>query len=114
MKFEQNGADLNNLGARDVMVLATHFRSYPGQLNIRRGTESEELYDKRVKNVVDYLGHAGVPTEKINIKNLPAGGDGMPAELIILIIEADAAEYSKPETGEYPTDKPSLFGGGLK
>jgi len=52
-QFEQNSAQLNNLGARDIVVLATHFRSYPGELNIRRGTESKELYDQRVKNVIE-------------------------------------------------------------
>jgi hypothetical protein len=113
-QFEQNGTDLNNLGARDVTVLATHFRSYPGQLNIRRGTESEELYKKRVKKVVDYLGYAGVSTEKISVKNLPAGGEGMPSALMILILDADAAKYSKPETGSNPTDKPTIMGGGTK
>jgi len=113
-QFEQNGADLNNLGARDVTVLATHFRSYPGQLNIRQGTESEELYKKRVKKVVDYLDYAGVPTEKITVKDLPAAGEGMPGTLMILIVEADAAKYSKPETGSDPMDKPTIMGGGAK
>jgi hypothetical protein len=107
-QFEQNGSDLNNLGARDVTVLATHFRSYPGQLNVRRGRESNELYEKRVKKVVDYLDRAGVPAKKITVKDLPAGGDGMAASLVILIVEADAAKYSKPETGS----KPTVSGGG--
>lgn len=109
-QFEQNGADLNDLGMRDAMVLSSHFKVYPGQLNIRQGTESRELYEMRVKKVVDYLDYVGVHTEKVTIKELPAGGDGMSAELVILILEADASGYSKPETGADPTDKPTLSG----
>lgn len=113
-QFEPNGVDLNNLGQRDATVLASHFKSYPGQLNIRRGRESEELYDKRVKRVVGYLDRAGVQTQRISIKDLPAGGDGMSSALVILILEADAAGYVKPETGSNPMDKPTIYSGGSK
>lgn len=111
-QFEHNSAELNNLGARDVTVLATHFRSYPGKLSIRRGRESEELYDKRVKKVAACLSRAGVPAGKVAIKDAVAKGEGMPSALMILILEADASGYSKPETGEDPTDKPTISSGG--
>ena len=111
-QFETNGDDLNSLGARDLRVLATHFRSYPGNVNVRRGSEPAELYDRRVKKVIACLDRAGVPSDRITVKDLPAGGDGMPSELMILIVEADAAGYSKPETGSDPTDKPTIQGGG--
>jgi hypothetical protein len=105
---------LNNLGQRDASVLASHFRLSPGQLNVRRGSESEELYDKRVKKVVEYMRHAGVPAQRISIKDLPAGGDGMASTLMIKIIEADASGYSKPTTGSDPMDKPTIYSGGAK
>jgi len=113
-QFEANGADLNNLGMRDLRVLATHFKAYPGNMNVRRGPESQELYDQRVKRVVACLDRAGVPSGRVSVKDLPAGGDGMPSELMILIVEADASGYSKPETGSDPTEKPTIQGGGEK
>ena len=110
-QFEQDGADLNNLGLRDVVVLATHFRTNPGKLNIRRGAVSDELYRRRIDNVVECLDRAGVATDKITILDQPAEGDSMPSELVILILEADAAGYKKAVTGSDPTDKPTLSGG---
>ncbi len=35
--FVTDGAGLNDLGQRDLMVLARHYKEQPGALNVRRG-----------------------------------------------------------------------------
>src|SRR5690349_11711373 len=53
--FVENSATFNELGWRDVRVLSTHFVSYPGPLNVRKGDTPEVLYKARVKAVVDAM-----------------------------------------------------------
>lgn len=100
-QFEENSPELNSLGARDLTVLATHFKSYPGKLNVRRGEESADMYKKRVETVVSNLEYAGVPIGKVQIEDLPAGGDGMSTDLVILILKADATGYKKATKGDF-------------
>jgi hypothetical protein len=58
--FVQNGAELNELGQRDLAVLAGHFMKYPGRLNIRRQNIPVQLYEARVNLVHKHLRrHAG-------------------------------------------------------
>jgi len=97
-QFIANSAELNALGARDATVLASHYKEYPGRLNVRRGPESDALYRKRVAKVVDYLRIRGVATDKIKVEDKLAGGDGIASELAVLIIAADAKGYKKATT----------------
>lgn len=87
--FVPNAPDLNNLGASDLAVLIEHFSKHPGQLNIRRGSESDELYQARMEGVVERLAAADVEVEKVTIGDGPAGGDMKPSREVIEILRAE-------------------------
>lgn len=88
--FITNGVRLNDLGASDLAALRAHFRSYPGRLSIRRGGEPEALYNARVAEVLSALTADGVDMDRITVVDLPADGDGMPSDDVIVIKELPA------------------------
>ena len=85
--FITNDTRLNDLGASDLAALMAHFRSYPGRLSIRRGDEPKALYDARVVEVLSALATGGVDIVRITVVDLPAGGDGMLSDDVIVIKE---------------------------
>jgi len=91
-EFVLNGPVLNELGRRDLAVLARHFVEYPGALNIRRGEGvSTELYQARVAHVTDQLAKAGVEPGRVTIADGMPGGPGMSAERVVTILDKSAA-----------------------
>jgi len=46
--FLTGSAELNELGERDADVLAEHLREHGGEVGVRRGSASEELYQERL------------------------------------------------------------------
>jgi hypothetical protein len=87
--FMDGSADLNELGRRDISVLASHFRRYPGQVNLRKGAEDGVVYQARAKNVADALVAAGVAQGTVKVGDGMPGGDGMDASRVLVIMEAD-------------------------
>jgi hypothetical protein len=85
--FIVNGAGLNALGRRDLYVLTEHYLVNPGKLNIRHGEESKEIYDARVKMVVDAMTSAGVRMDRVKVSDGLPGGDGVSSERVVLILE---------------------------
>jgi hypothetical protein len=85
--FVNNAAQLNELGKRDVAILAGHFMKYAGDLNIRRHNTPADLYEARVNAVVERLQEAGVDIERINIADGMPGGSGMASEKVLIILE---------------------------
>jgi hypothetical protein len=85
-QFVANSAELNELGQRDLGILAEHYSVYPGPLNVRRGNESDDLYDQRVNTVVQALHRAGVDTSRIRVENAMSGGEGSPADRVVLVM----------------------------
>ena len=90
--FINNSAELNWLGASDLAALVDHFHLYPGRLSIRRGSAPQPLYKARAAEVLDVLRAAGIDVDRITVVDLPAGGDGMPSEGVIVILEQSAPE----------------------
>lgn len=86
--FISQSADLNDLGQRDLEVLAKHFKENPGNLNVRRGRTSDDLYDARVATVLAALAEAGVDNESMRVADNMAGGDGMDSREVLLILYA--------------------------
>jgi len=84
--FTPDSPELNELGRRDLGVLAAHYREHPGKLNIRRGDVSNELYDARVKAVGEMLAEANAQTQRIQIRDELPGGDGMVSEKVVIIL----------------------------
>jgi hypothetical protein len=90
--FETAAADLNELGMRDLLVLAAHYKTHAGELNVRRGDASQALYEARVAKVQERLAQAGVAAGKVSIQDGLPGGDGMSSERVIVILKEKMSE----------------------
>jgi hypothetical protein len=96
--FGENAVELNELGQRDLAVLAKHFTEHPGCLNIRRNSISEDLYEARVSMVRDKLKEAGVNIDRINISDGMPGGSGMTSERVVTILEKEQQKAPRAKT----------------
>jgi len=85
--FVKNGAELNELGQKDLAALTSHFINYPGHLNIRRHNTTEDLYDARVNMVRERLQEAGIDMERISVSDDMPGGSGITSERVLVILE---------------------------
>jgi len=81
--FVKHSAALNDLGERDIDVLTRHYADNPGPLNVRRGRAGDDLYEARLKTVVEYMRAGGVDLERVALADGFAGGDGMSAEQVL-------------------------------
>jgi hypothetical protein len=84
--FAADSAELTELGKRDLDVLASHFKDYPGQLNVSQGATSDLLYQQRLAAVQDALVQAGVDSSRMSFGDEPAGGPGMVSERCLIIM----------------------------
>lgn len=82
--FVTGGAALNELGSRDLDILAEHFRKNPGPLSVRRGDASPGLYQARLETVRQALAEAKVEPSQIAISDQLPGGDGMDSERVLM------------------------------
>lgn len=99
--FVTDGAQLNELGRREVDVLAGHFKDFPGAINLRRGKADDALYEARARTIVDALAEAGVDVERMMVSDGLPGGDGVASERVLIIQERAAQATSG--TTEMPT-----------
>jgi hypothetical protein len=95
--FVADSPTLNELGARDVRILAGHYASLgadrgvpPATLSVRRGDAPPGLYDARVRAVTAELARGGVPNDRVRIADAAPGGDGMLPGRIKVILQRDA------------------------
>jgi len=84
--FVKNGAELNELGKRDLAVLIRHFVKQTGHLNIRKYNIPVELYGARVESVHKRLQEAGINMDQISISDDMPGGSGIASESILIIL----------------------------
>ena len=99
--FVANGEELNELGLRDLSVLARHFAEREGTLNIRRGEIAPELYEARVTFVIEELKKAGVDTGRMGIADGMPGGSGMPSEQVVTIMRKPGETSGSSGTTSY-------------
>lgn len=86
--FVLEGERLNELGQRDLDVLARHFLEYPGILNIRRGEgTTAERYQARVAYVTNRLKEAGVEPGRVTLLDGIPGGSGLASEQVVTILK---------------------------
>jgi hypothetical protein len=93
--FVTDGAKLNDLGQRDLGVLAQHYKEHPGLLNIRRGEASDALYEARVASVMAGLKEAGVEMSRMSASDTMPGGTGMPSERVVTILQKESETRSR-------------------
>ncbi len=87
--FEKNSAELNELGERDLGILATHFAKNPGQLNLRHDGVSADIYRARIELVLDKLQEAGINVGQMSVADGMPGGSGMLSEKIITVLKEE-------------------------
>jgi hypothetical protein len=94
--FVADSSTLNELGRRDVAILAGHYASLqvdqgvpPASMGVRRGDASPALYDARVRAVTAELARGGVPNDRVRIADTVPGGDGMALGKIKVILQRD-------------------------
>jgi hypothetical protein len=87
--FVNNGAQLNQLGQRDISILVQHFQNNPGQLTLQQGGTESLLYQSRAQAVYETLLAGGIPDGKIRITDGMPGGDGITSNSIIEILETE-------------------------
>ena len=85
--FVTNGAELNELGRRDLAALTSHFMNHAGHLNVRRQNTPADIYEARVKLVHASLQEAGIDMERMTISDDMPGGTGITSERILVILE---------------------------
>jgi hypothetical protein len=85
--FIADSPALNELGERDMQVLAVHFRGKSGDLNVRRGSASKELYNARIAGVLDQLRRNGVAVNRIRVADGLPGGEGADSERVVKILQ---------------------------
>jgi hypothetical protein len=118
--FVAETATLNELGQRDVAILAGHYASLsvdrgmpPGALSVRRGDASPGLYDARVRAVTAELARGGVPNDRVRIADAVPGGDGMLPGRIKVVLQRDTDNQAFYEMHEgTATPSGSSSGGG--
>jgi hypothetical protein len=86
--FVPGSAELNELGQRDLAVLARHFQGHAGALSVRRGDATPELEDARIKAVLTALVAAGVGKDKVSVRDGLPGGEGLASARVIEILKA--------------------------
>ena len=95
--FIRNGAELNELGARDLSVLAEHYRENPGTLNLRRAGTPASLYNARLSTITALRVEHGVDTDRVTIGNGMAGGEGISSERVLIILDEKMDEPLTPD-----------------
>jgi hypothetical protein len=99
--FAANGEELNELGHRDLAVLARHFAKHEGTLNVRRGETAPELYEARLTYIIEELKNAGVDTGRMVIADGMPGGPGMPSERVVTIMKKAAETSGSAQSTSY-------------
>ena len=93
--FTTRTAELNNLGQRDLGILARHYARHAGQLSVRRGDADEALYQARVDAVLAALSRGGVDRGQVVVTDAAPGGQGMSGQRL-LVIMADPDQAAAP------------------
>jgi len=92
--FVTNGAELNDLGQRDLAALTSHFIKHAGHLNIRRHNTTADLYEARINLVHARLQEAGIDMERVSISDDMPGGSGITSERVLIILENASQDAS--------------------
>jgi hypothetical protein len=88
--FIDNGAELNELGQRDMAILAERFGEHPGLLTLSQSDTPSSLYAARVHMIVNKLREAGIDTERIRVSDGMPGGPGMASDRVLTILENES------------------------
>lgn len=109
--FVQGSDELNDLGRRDLRVLARHFRKASGVLNVRRGDADEQLQAARIAAVRAVLDDHRVDPQRVTIADDQPGGDGLDAQSVLRILEQRRpGEEAQTQTSSESTTQQPMGG----
>ena len=86
--FVPDSAELNELGQRDLLVLARHFEKHSGTLNVRAGDGAPSQAEARIRAVIEALAAAGVARDHVLVHDGLPGGDGLASARVIEIMKS--------------------------
>ncbi len=95
--FIHNSDELNELGSRDLAILAAHYSKHPGRLNVRKGSVSPELYESRVRTVLNQMSKSGVKTQKIDVTDGLPGGEGLASHEVTFMMTQEYQSHRNAE-----------------
>ena len=96
--FVVGTATLNNLGRRDLAVLAAHYREHPdGLINVNAGTGDYRLGHARIESIRLALAQAGVSAQVVT--NGLAHGDGVDTSHVLEVLSVKDPVW-EPHTEE--------------
>jgi hypothetical protein len=98
--FIKDAATLNDLGQRDLGVLAGHFKEHPGTLRIQGEGIDKGLYEARVAHVLGRLKDAGVETGRMTLSEGMPGGPGMSSERVVTILRREEVGRATTTTND--------------
>ena len=81
--------------------MTSHFIKYPGQLNIRRGKITADLYEARINMVYERLLEAGIDKKRISISDAMPGGSGITSERMLIILSQKSRGVSSGSGSSY-------------
>ncbi len=105
--FVPHTMELNGLGAQRLERYAKLLEHYGGTLHYDTKIEDEDVVDKRMEHVREFLTTAGLDVQDIKVARGISGGTGLPAREAILIV--DRARTPDPSAG--PGKSPQGAGG---
>jgi len=85
--FVPDAAELNELGQRDLLVLARHFEKHSGALSVRAGDDTPALGEARIRAVLDALVAAGVAKDHVTLRDSLPRGEGLASARVIEIMK---------------------------
>ena len=97
--FVANSGQLNELGKRDLLILAGHYRENPGELNINQGGAADPLYKQRIETCVELLVQAGVDASRVQVDDGLPGGEGMSSRRVVRILTDELGDEGTVRTG---------------
>lgn len=98
--FVANSGQLNELGKRDLLILAGHYAENPGELNINQGDVADPLYKQRVETCVELLVQAGVDASRVQVDDGLPGGEGMSSERVVRILTDELGDKGTVRAGD--------------
>lgn len=94
--FVESTAVLNELGEREMRILAAHYREHGGPLNLRRDSGAPTLHEERINAMLAFLHKEGVDTSRVRLTETTMGGPGVMS--VEAIERMERARESAPET----------------
>ena len=97
--FDAGGSQLNELGRRDLLVIADHLKTNPGTVHLASAGVPEGLVEARRVAVREYLSGEGLPMDLIEVDAGLPGGEGGTARRVLRAVENEDRPLTSSSAG---------------